>query len=104
MTSQLNMASKKNDLKNEGNFKNEDDTKNENDLKTKMTSKKKSSLHVKEYCLQFSLMTSHGTTDIKPEMLSGVQTRNGTLYNKYNIHGIAMRAKTEKMSFSCKDD
>ena len=37
-------------------------------------------------------MTSHldsfGTTDIKPEMLSGVQTGNGTAHDKYNIHGI----------------
>ena len=41
----------------------------------------------------FFLMTSHlnsqGTTDIKPEMLSGVQTGNGTPHDKYNIHGIA---------------
>ena len=29
------------------------------------------------------------TTDIKPEMLSGVQTRNGTPHDKYNIRGIA---------------
>ena len=29
------------------------------------------------------------TTDIKPEMLSGVQTGNGTPYDKYNIRGIA---------------
>ena len=38
-------------------------------------------------------MTSHlnsqGITDIKPEMLSGVQTGNGTLHDKYDIRGIA---------------
>ena len=38
-------------------------------------------------------MTSHldslRTTDIKPEMLSGVQTGNGTPHDKYNIRGIA---------------
>ena len=38
-------------------------------------------------------MTSHlnsqGTTDIKPEMLSGVQTENETPHDKYNIRGIA---------------
>ena len=32
---------------------------------------------------------SHRTTDIKPEMLSGIQTGNGTLHDKYNILGIA---------------
>ena len=32
---------------------------------------------------------SHGTTDIKPEMLSGVQTRNRTLHDRYDKRGIA---------------
>ena len=32
---------------------------------------------------------SHRTTDIKPEMLSGVQTGNKTPHDKYNIRGIA---------------
>ena len=36
-----------------------------------------------------SHLNSHGTTDIEPEMLSGVQTGNGTPHGKYNIHGIA---------------
>ena len=36
-----------------------------------------------------SHLNSHGTIDIKPEMLSGVQTGNGTPHDKYNIHGIA---------------
>ena len=36
-----------------------------------------------------SHLNSHRTTDIKPEMLSGVQNGNGTPHNKYNIHGIA---------------
>ena len=39
--------------------------------------------------LMTSHLNSHGTTDIKPEMLSGVQTRNGTPHDKYNIRGIA---------------
>ena len=34
-------------------------------------------------------LDSHKTTDIKPEMLSGVQTGNGTPHGKYNIRGIA---------------
>ena len=38
-------------------------------------------------------MTSHldsnGTTDIKPVMLSGVQTRNGIQHVEYDIRGIA---------------
>ena len=33
-----------------------------------------------------SHLNSHRTTDIKPEMLSGVQTRNGTPHDEYNIH------------------
>ena len=36
-----------------------------------------------------SHLNSHGTTDIKPEMLSGVQTENGTPHDKYNIRCIA---------------
>ena len=36
-----------------------------------------------------SHLNSHRTTDIKLEMLSGVQTSNGTLHDKYNICGIA---------------
>ena len=36
-----------------------------------------------------SHLNSHWTTDIKPEMLSGVQTGNGTPHDKYNIRGIA---------------
>ena len=36
-----------------------------------------------------SHLNSHGTTDIKPEMLSGLQTGNRTPHDKYNIRGIA---------------
>ena len=36
-----------------------------------------------------SHLNSHRTTDIKPEMLSGVQTGDGTPHDWYNIHGIA---------------
>ena len=36
---------------------------------------------------------SHGTTDIKPEMLSGVQTGNGTSHDKYK--GTNRRGATE---------
>ena len=42
-----------------------------------------------------SHLDSHGTTDIKPEMLSGVQTGNGTPHDKYNIRGIA-HARTNR--------
>ena len=44
-------------------------------------------------------MTSHlngrRTTDIKLEMLSGVQTGNGIPHDKYNIRGIA-HARTNR--------
>ena len=36
-----------------------------------------------------SHLNSHRSTDIKPEMLSDVQTGNGTPYDKYDIRGIA---------------
>ena len=36
-----------------------------------------------------SQLDSYRTTDIKSEILSGVQTRNGTPHDKYNIRGIA---------------
>ena len=36
-----------------------------------------------------SHLESHGKTDIKPEMLSAVQTGNGTSHDKYIIRGIA---------------
>ena len=36
-----------------------------------------------------SHLNSHRTTDIKPEMLSGVQNGNETPHDKYNISGIA---------------
>ena len=39
---------------------------------------------------------SHRTTDMKPEMLSGVQTGNGTPHDKYNIPGIAHLRKNRK--------
>ena len=42
-----------------------------------------------------SHLDSHKTTDIKPEMLSGVQPGDGTPHGKYNIHGIA-HARTNK--------
>ena len=32
---------------------------------------------------------SQTTIDVKPEMLTGVQTRNGILHDKYDICGIA---------------
>ena len=42
-----------------------------------------------------SHLNSHGTTDIKPEMLSGVQTGNGTPHDEYDIRGIT-HARTNR--------
>jgi len=54
---------------------------------------------VREYYRNFFLMNSHlnchRTTDIKPGMLSGVQTGNGTPHDEYNIRGIA-HARTNR--------
>ena len=49
-----------------------------------------------------SHLNSHGTTDIKPEMLSGVQTGNGTPHDKYNIRGIARAHKQKRRHFHAK--
>ena len=60
--------------------------------------------HLREYYLNFFLMTSHlnshRTTDIKPEMLSGVQTGNGTPHDEYNIYGNA-HARTNRKDYIC---
>ena len=41
-----------------------------------------------EIFLMTSHLNSHRTTDIKPEMLSGVQNGNGTPHDRYDICGI----------------
>ena len=40
-------------------------------------------------------LNNHRTTDIKPEMLSGVQNGNGTPHDKYNVRDIA-HARTNR--------
>ena len=47
-------------------------------------------------------LNSHGTNDIKPEMLSGVQTGNGTPHDKCNICGIARAHKQKRRHFHAK--
>ena len=42
-----------------------------------------------------SHLNSHRATDIKPEMLLGVQNGNGTQHDKYNICGVA-HARTNR--------
>ena len=59
---------------------------------------------LKEYYLNFFLITfhldSHGTTDIKPETLSGVRTGNGTPHDGYNRRGFAhVRANRKEYIF-----
>ena len=49
-----------------------------------------------EFFFMTSHLHSHMTTDIKPEMLSGVQTGYGTPHDKYNIRGIAHTRKNRK--------
>ena len=49
-----------------------------------------------------SHLNSHGTNDIKPEMLSGVQTGNGIPHDKYNIRGIARVHKQKRRHFNAK--
>ena len=42
-----------------------------------------------------SHLDSHTTTDVKPDMLSGVQTGNGIPQDRYDIRGIA-HARTNR--------
>ena len=53
-----------------------------------------------------SHLGSHGTNDMKPEMLPGVQTENGIQHVEYNIIYVALRmcTRTEKTTFKGKDD
>ena len=51
-----------------------------------------------------SHLNSHGTTDIKPEMLSGVQTEMELYMINLIYVALLMCEQTEKMTFSCKDD
>ena len=43
-----------------------------------------------------SHINRHKTTNIKPEILSGVQTENGTPHGKYNTRGIAYARTNRK--------
>ena len=43
-----------------------------------------------------SHLNSHGKTDIKPEMLSGVQTGYGAPHDKYNIRGSVLARTNRK--------
>ena len=58
--------------------------------------------------MKFFLMTSHldshGTTDVKPEMLSGVRTVHSAPHDKYNICGIAHARTKRNDDILCKDD
>ena len=49
-----------------------------------------------EFYLITSHHDSHTTTDIKPEIIPGVQTENGIPHDKYNIRGIAHVRKNRK--------
>ena len=51
-----------------------------------------------------SHLDSHTTTDVKPEMIPGVQTGNGIPHDKYNIHGIANVYKKQTKTYLCKDN
>ena len=43
-----------------------------------------------------SHLDSHTTSDVKPDMLSGVQTGNGIPHDTHNIHGIAHAGTNRK--------
>ena len=49
---------------------------------------------------------SHTITDVKWKMIPGIKTGNGIPHDLINViyAALPMRAQTEKMIFSCKDD
>ena len=69
------------DLNNEDNLKNEDDLKN--------CSFPPNFFAHPWHFFMTSHLGSHGTNDMKPEMLPGVQTGNGIQHVEYNIRGFA---------------
>ena len=93
------------DLKNEDGLKNEDNIKNEGDLKNEDDLKNKDELKnwlppanyfappplkkLPKILFMTSHLEGHTATDVKPDMLSGVQTGNGIPHDGYNIRGIA---------------
>ena len=82
------------DLKNEHNLKNEGDLKNWPSPKSYFAPPpplKK----LPEIFLMTSHLDSHMTTDVKPDMLSGVQTGNGIPHDRYNIRGIAHQIRSD---------
>ena len=42
-----------------------------------------------KFLLMISRSDSHTTTDVKPEIIPGVQTGNGIPHDKYDVHAIA---------------
>ena len=85
---------KEDDHKNEDNLKNEDDLKNEDNLKNSPSPKiflPSPPPHKKlpDFFLMTSYLDSHMTTDVKPDMLSGVRTGNGIPHDKHKIRSIA---------------
>ena len=46
--------------------------------------------------LMTSHLDNHTTTDVKPDMLSGVQTGNGIPHDRYKIRGIAHERTNRK--------
>ena len=46
--------------------------------------------------LMTSHLDSHTTTDVKPDMLFGVQTGNKILHDRYDIRGIALARTNRK--------
>ena len=57
-----------------------------------------------EIFLMTSHLDSHTTTDVKPDMLLGVQSGKGIPHDRYSIRGISMCLQTEKTTFTYKDD
>ena len=75
----------------EDNLKNEDDLKNEDELKSGDNLKNEDDLK-NDFS---SWRPRQKTTDFKPDMLSGVQTGNGIIHDRYHIRGIA-HARTNR--------
>ena len=81
------------DLKNEGDLKNEDALKNWPLPKNYLAPPPL--IKLPEILLMTSHLDSHTITDVKPDMLSGVQSRNGIPHDRYNICSFA-HARTNR--------
>ena len=73
-------------------------------IKMKTTSKIQTASKMTMTSKMKTALKMNMTTDVKPDMLSGVQTGHGIPHDIYNIRGIPHARTNRKDAFLCKDD